>query len=266
MEDLHSKTKEASKKYLTKYKDLVKMITGYESIDKDKDMKKVKGMTSKIKNIIDKTLISEDEFSKLKKEQSEIMEEHGKLEKMRLGSPFSKDSVTFSKTGTLPKSTDSGIGNETKQKDDTKVKPEEKIKIKGFKEKYSSDISSLLKTFKKIEKVEEKEVINCSSENDITIEDLALANQQKLGCDGTINQYYKMPNINIQITNGEDKTVTVKPQIGKTMKVKTVHKKVSKRKHRTSASGSLKKKGNSKRPSKKVKKCQDDKLNNHKVF
>lgn len=257
MEDLHSKTKEASKKYLTKYKDLVKMITGYESIDKDKDMKKVKGMTSKIKNIIDKTLISEDEFSKLKKEQSEIMEEHGKLEKMRLGSPFSKDSVTFSKTGSLPKSTDSGIGS------DTKEKPDEKIKIKGFKEKYSSDLSSLLKTFKKIEKVEEKEVINCSSENDITIDDLALANQQKLGCDGTINQYYKMPNINIQITNGEDKTVTVKPQIGKTMKVKTVHKKVSKRKPRTN---SLKKKVSSKKPSKKVKKCQDDKLNNHKVF
>ena len=53
---------------------------------------------------------------------------------------------------------------------------------------------------------------------------LLLINRNK-GCDGTINQYYKMPNINIQITNGEDKTVTVKPQIGKTMKVKTVHKK-----------------------------------------
>ena len=34
MEDLHSKTKEASKKYLTKYKDLVKMITGYESFER----------------------------------------------------------------------------------------------------------------------------------------------------------------------------------------------------------------------------------------
>ena len=260
MEDLHSKTKEASKKYLTKYKDLVKMITGYESIDKGKDMKKVKGMTSKIKNIIDKTLISEDEFTKLKKEQSEIMEEHGKLEELRKKSPFSKDSVTFSKTGSLPKSTDSGIGSEKK---DVR-KPEEKIK--GFKEKYSSDLSSLLKTFKKIEKVEEKEVINCSSENDITIEDLALANQQKLGCDGTINQYYKMPNINIQITNGEDKTVTVKPQFGKTMKVKTVHKKISKKKPKTSSSASLKKKSNNRKSSKKVKKCQSDRLNNHKVF
>ena len=264
MEDLHSKTKEASKKYLTKYKDLVKMITGYESIDKDKDMKKVKGMTSKIKSIIDKTLISEDEFTKLKKEQSEIMEEHGKLEELRKKSPFSKDSVTFSKTGSLPKSTDSGIGSEKKDVVDTKSKPEEKIK--GFKEKYSSDLSSLLKTFKKIEKVEEKEVINCSSENDITIEDLALANQQKLGCDGTINQYYKMPNINIQITNGEDKTVTVKPQFGKTMKVKTVTKKISKKKPKPSSSVSLKKKSNKRKSSKKVKKCQDDRLNNHKVF
>ena len=234
MEELHSKTQEASKKYLSKYKDLVKMITGYEEIDKGKDMKKVKGLSTKIKNIIDKTLISEDEFVKLKKEQSEIMDEHSKLEKLRLQSPFSKDSLSFSKTGSLTKSTDSGIESSKKSGDKSKPKLDEntksKEKITGFKEKYSNDLSSLLQTFKKIEKVEEKEQIDCTKENDITIEDLALANQQKLGCDGTINQYYKMPNINIQITNGEDKTLTVKPEIGKTMKVKTVYKKKSKKK------------------------------------
>ena len=54
-------------------------------------------------------MISEDEFTKLKKEQSEIMEEHYKLRKIEKKSPFSKDSLTFSKTGSLPKSTDSGI-------------------------------------------------------------------------------------------------------------------------------------------------------------
>ena len=247
MEELHSKTKEASKKYLTKYKDLIKMITGYEEIDKHKDMKKVKGMTSKIKNIIDKTLISEDEFTKLKKEQREIMDEHDKLEKMRLQSPFSKDSLSFSKTGSLTESKDSGIES----------KPKAEEKISGFKEKYTTDLSSILQTFKKIEKVEEKEEINCSGENNITIDDLALANQQKLGCDGTINQYYKMPNINIQITNGKDKTVTIKPKIGKTMKVKTHYKKKSKKKST--------KKSNHKK-SQKTKKCLDDKLNNHKVF
>ena len=257
MEELHSKTQEASKKYLNKYNDLINMINGYQQSDKHKDMKKVKGMSSKIKEIIDKTLISEDEFTKLKKEQSLIMDEHSKLEKIREQSPFSKDSLLFSKTGSLPpKTPDSGIGEETK----TSAPKKSDVKISGFKEKYSDDLSSLLKTFKKIEKVEEKEEIKCTNENDITIEDIALANQQKLGCDGTINQYYKMPNINIQITNGKDKTVTVKPKIGKTMKVKTVRK----RKPRNS----LKKKHNPKKPNvpKKTKKCLDDRLNNHKVF
>ena len=72
-----------------------------------------------------------------------------------------------------------------------------------------------------------------------------------------------MPNINIQITNGKDETVTVKPEIGKTMKVKTVHKK-SKRKPRNS----IKKKRHHKKHSvpKKTKKCLDDRVNNHKVF
>ena len=270
MEELHSKTQKASKNYLSKYNDLINMINGYQQTDKHVDIKKVKGMSSKIKDIIDKTLISEDEFTKLKKEQNLIMDEHSKLEKIRQQSPFSKDSVLFSETGSLPpKTTDSGIGSDTDTKTKTKTTPPKKpnVKISGFKEKYSSDLSSLLKTFKKIEKVEEKEEIKCTGENDITIEDIALANQQKLGCDGTINQYYKMPNINIQITNGEDKTVTVKPEIGKTMKVKTVHKKKSKRKHKHS----LKKKRHPKKPitpikSKKTKKCLDDRLNNHKVF
>ena len=36
MEELHSKTQEASKKYLSKYKDLVKMITGYDQLIKIK--------------------------------------------------------------------------------------------------------------------------------------------------------------------------------------------------------------------------------------
>lgn len=265
MEELHSKTQQASKKYLSKYNDLVKMITGYEELDKKKDMKKVKSMTTKIKNIIDKTLISEDEFTKLKREQSEIMDEHSKLEKIRRQSPFSKDSLSFSQTGSLPKSTDSGIESGAKSDSDGKTKHKEKIT--GLKEKYSDDLSSLLQTFKKIEKVEEKEQIDCSKENDITIEDLALANQQKLGCDGTINQYYKMPNINIQITNGEDKTVTVKPEIGKTMKLKTVYKKKSKNANKKTS----KKKGNRKKhksqiKSQKTKKCLDDRLNNHKVF
>ena len=73
------------------------MIMGYQQSDKHVDMKKVKGMTSKIKDIINKTLISEDEFTKLKKEQNLIMNEHGKLEEIREQSPFSKDSLLFSK-------------------------------------------------------------------------------------------------------------------------------------------------------------------------
>ena len=72
MEELHSKTQQASKKYLSKYNDLINMINGYQQTDKHVDMKKVKGMSSKIKDIINKTLISEDEFTKLKKEQSLI--------------------------------------------------------------------------------------------------------------------------------------------------------------------------------------------------
>ena len=255
MEELHSKTHEAGKKYLDKYNDLIKMVTGYEEISKHDDMKKVKGITSKIKAIIDKTMISEDEFIKLKKEQNEIMNEYADLEKLRTKSPFSKDSLEFSKNGSLSKSPDSGI--------EKNIKSEDNPIINDFNKKYTTDLSSLLTNFQKIEQKEELDKLEsidvCDSESHSTsIEDIT--KKQKLKCDGTINQYYKMPDINIQITNGKDDTITVKSRLDgskskKKIRVKSKNKSKSKKKY-------IKK--ISMRRSKK--KCLDDKLNNHKVF
>ena len=264
MEELHSKTQEASKKYLNKYKDLVKMVTGYEEANKHDDMKQVKGITSKIKDIIDKTLISEDEFVKLKKEQNEIMNEYNDLEKLRTKSPFSKESLKFSKTGSLSKSPDSGI--ETKSSNPV---------INDFNSKYTTDLSSLLTNFQKIEKKEKiekiKEIEELESMNVCESETTPGLSPQKLKCDGTINQYYKMPDINIQITNGKDDTIRVKSTLDSKTKSKTITKSKGKGKSKSKSTSLPKKKTKNKNKKrtytkKTQKKCLDNKVNNHKVF
>ena len=68
MKELDSKTKKLSKNYIQKYDHLIKMMNGYEKYGKGNDVSELKGLTSKIKSIIDKTLISEGDFLKLKKE------------------------------------------------------------------------------------------------------------------------------------------------------------------------------------------------------
>ena len=139
MDTLNEECKNTSKEYIQKYDKLLSLVDGYEKMGTNNSVPELYDLTGKINKIINKTLLSEDDFLQLKKEQNNIMEEYDKLEQIK-DKPFSKEALHFTET----------------------------------------DKSSQLQKISK------------------------LHSEQKLVCDGSINQYYKMPNICININT--DKT------------------------------------------------------------
>ena len=164
MESYNSDCKNANKDYIKKYDTLISMVNGYDQINDDKSLNELTDLTGKIKKIINKTLISENDFVKLKKEQNNIMNEYDKLEQIKTGDPFSKEALEF----TEPKTN-------------------------------SNDSSNLY------DKIEKKFNINIEEKQqtkNIKLSKMPL--EQKLSCDGSINQYYKMPDICININTDID--------------------------------------------------------------
>ena len=95
MEQYNTNCENANKDYIKKYDTLISMVNGYDKINDDQNLNELTDLTGKIKKIINKTLISENDFGKLKKEQNNIMDEYEKLEKIKTGDPFSKEAFQF---------------------------------------------------------------------------------------------------------------------------------------------------------------------------
>ena len=249
MESYNTDCQNANKDYIKKYNSLISMVNGYDELDDNNSLNELTDLTGKIKKIINKTLISETDFVKLKKEQNDIMNDYEKLEKIKTGDPFSKEALDFSKQ-LQPSQNSSNLYN----------KIEDKFNIN----------------------IEDKQ----QSKN-IKLSKMPL--EQKLSCDGSINQYYKMPDICININTKESKskvstkistktskskTLKSKTSKSKTLKSKTSKSKTSKSK--TSKSKTLKSKTSKSKTSKpktskpkdltKLKCNLNNKINNHKIF
>ena len=138
MDTLNEECKNTSKEYIQKYDKLLSLVDGYEKMGTNNSVPELYDLTGKINKIINKTLLSEDDFLQLKKEQNNIMEEYDKLEQIK-DKPFSKEALHFTETDKSP-----------------------------------------------------------------NLQKAKIHSEQKLVCDGSINQYYKMPNICININT--DKT------------------------------------------------------------
>ena len=245
MDELNNKCKDASKDYIQKYDKLISMVNGYEKLGERNELGELQDLTGKMKSIINDTLISEDEFSELRKEQNNIMNEYNKLEDIKTGDPFSKEALEF-----------------TEQKKNKDI-------YKLIKDKYELNHNKFLPSKEPKEAKEHKElkgskepkepkehVINVSDDSETKNIDLSKYNShQRVMCDGSVNQYYKMPNICINI-NSEKEKKEKKPK-RKTYKKKKINlvKPPVKRIKKT-----VRKKYNKKS------KCNIDKVLNHKIF
>ena len=235
MDSYNNDCENANKDYIKKYNSLISMVNGYDQFNDNNSLNELTDLTGKIKKIINKTLISENDFVKLKKEQNDIMNEYEKLEEIKTGDPFSKDALEFSKE-LEPKNNPSNLYNKIEKKFNINI--EDKPQSKNIK-----------------------------------LSKMPL--EQKLSCDGSINQYYKMPNICININTKESKSKVSKPKVSKS-KSKTKTKvsksktkpKVSKSKTKVSKSKTKVSKSKSKSKTKVSKlKCNlNNKINNHKLF
>jgi len=248
MDSYNNDCENANKDYIKKYNSLISMVNGYDQFNDNNSLNELTDLTGKIKKIINKTLISENDFVKLKTEQNDIMNEYEKLEEIKTGNPFSKDALEFSKE-LEPKNNPSNLYNKIEKKFNINI--EDKPQSKNIK-----------------------------------LSKMPL--EQKLSCDGSINQYYKMPNICININTKESKSKT-KTKVSKSKpKVSKSKPKVSKSKTKTKVSKSKPKVSKSKtktkvsKPKTKTKvskpkvsksktlkklKCNlNNKINNHKLF
>ena len=169
MESYNSDCENANKDYIKKYDTLISMVNGYDQINDDKSLNELTDLTGKIKKIINKTLISENDFVKLKKEQNNIMNEYEKLEQIKTGDPFSKEALEFTEQDTL-----------------------------------SSDTSKSSNLYDNIKKKFNINIEGKPQSKNIKLSKIPL--EQKLSCDGSINQYYKMPDICININTNKSKT------------------------------------------------------------
>jgi len=95
MEELNIKCKNATKDYIKKYDKLISMVNGYEKLGEKDEYGELKDLTGKIKSVINKSHISEEDFQKLKQEQNDIMNEYEQLEDIKDGDPFSKEAINF---------------------------------------------------------------------------------------------------------------------------------------------------------------------------
>ena len=242
MDSYNNDCENANKDYIKKYNSLISMVNGYDQFNDNNSLNELTNLTGKIKKIINKTLISENDFVKLKKEQNDIMNEYEKLEEIKTGDPFSKDALEFSKE-LEPKNNPSNLYNKIEKKFNINI--EDKPQSKNIK-----------------------------------LSKMPL--EQKLSCDGSINQYYKMPNICININTKESKTKVSKTKVSKTKVSKTKTKtktKVSKSKTKSKVQKSkpkvLKSKPKVSKSKTKVSKSKtlkklkcnlNNKINNHKLF
>jgi len=238
MESYNADCKNANKDYIKKYNSLISMVNGYDQFNDNNSLTELTDLTGKIKKIINKTLISENDFVKLKKEQNDIMTEYEKIEKIKTGDPFSTDALEFSK--------------EFHPKNDT---------------------SNL---YNKIEKKFNINIEDKPQHKNIKLSKMPL--DQKLSCDGSINQYYKMPDICININTKESKfknktKVKTKVKTKSKFKNKTKVKTKSKFKKRTKVKTNSKFKKKTKKTNTQIKvkkeklKCNlNNKINNHKLF
>jgi len=188
MESYNTDCDNANKDYIKKYNSLISMVNGYDQFNDNNSLNQLTDLTGKIKKIINKTLISEPDFVKLKKEQNNIMNEYEKLEKIKTGDPFSKEALVFSK--------------------DLETKNDSSNLYNNLEKKFNINIE---------DKPQRK---------NIKLSKMPL--DQKLSCDGSINQYYKMPNICININTKESKyksKVAVTKKKSKVAKTKVTKKK-----------------------------------------
>lgn len=241
MESYNTDCENANKDYIKKYNSLLSMVNGYDQFNDNNSLNELTDLTGRIKKIINKTLISENDFEKLKKEQNDIMNEYEKLEKIKTGDPFSSEALEYSKE-LEPKNNSSNLFN----------------------------------------KIEKKFNINISDKpqsKNIKLSKMPL--EQKLSCDGSINQYYKMPDICININTKESDTKVKKERTRNKItksKVKNLNSKIKvtnyisrmpkiKSKSKRSKVKSKKSKYKSKKREKQKLKCKlNNKINNHKLF
>ena len=245
MESYNTDCDNANKDYIKKYNSLISMVNGYDQFNDNNSLNQLTDLTGKIKKIINKTLISEPDFVKLKKEQNNIMNEYEKLEKIKTGDPFSKEALVFSK--------------------DLETKNDSSNLYNNLEKKFNINIE---------DKPQRK---------NIRLSKMPL--DQKLSCDGSINQYYKMPNICININTKESKykskvaVTKKKSKVAKTKvtknKSKVAKTKVTKNKtrirtkSRVSRTRTKSKVSKTKIKNKNVKKLKcnlNNKINNHKLF
>jgi hypothetical protein len=229
MEPYNTNCENANKDYIKKYDTLISMVNGYDQINEDQNLNELTDLTGKIKKIINKTLISENDFVKLKKEQNNIMNEYDKLEQIKTGDPFSKEALEFTE---------------------------------------SSESSESSNLYDKIEKKFNINIEGKPQSKNIKLSKMPL--EQKLSCDGSINQYYKMPDICINInTNNKSKTSKESKQKHKS-KHKASKPKASKpkaSKPKASKPKASKKASKPKLKTVKNPKCYiNNKINNHKIF
>ena len=245
MESYNTDCDNANKDYIKKYNSLISMVNGYDQFNDNNSLNQLTDLTGKIKKIINKTLISEPDFVKLKKEQNNIMNEYEKLEKIKTGDPFSKEALVFSK--------------------DLETKNDSSNLYNNLEKKFNINIE---------DKPQRK---------NIRLSKMPL--DQKLSCDGSINQYYKMPNICININTKESKykskvaVTKKKSKVAKTKvtknKSKVAKTKVTKNKtrirtkSRVSRTRTKSKVSKTKIKNKNVKKLKcnlNNKINNNKIF
>jgi len=175
MEELNIKCKNATKDYIKKYDKLISMVNGYEKLGETDEYGELKDLTGKIKSVINKSLISEDDFQKLKQEQNDIMNEYEDLEDIKEGDPFSKKAIKFTQN--------------------------KKTNIYDIiKNKYEINLKNLLP------KVPEPKTHNITINTDKPVKKKFTLDNDKVMCNGGITQYYKMPNISININTQSKKT------------------------------------------------------------
>ena len=249
MESYNSDCENANKDYIKKYDTLISMVNGYDQLDDDKSLNQLTDLTGRIKKIINKTLISEKDFVKLKKEQNNIMNEYEKLEKIKKGDPFSKEALEFTESTNTTQSSE----------------PSEESVYDKLEKKFNINVDDGPQT------------------KNIKLSKMPL--EQKLSCDGSINQYYKMPDICININTNNNKSKSkIKSESKKKKQVsnfkrnkqsssslkKTKVSNLKKNKQSTSSSSFKKKRVYSKKRSKiktKPTTCLlNNKINNHKIF
>ena len=216
MDELNIKCKNATKDYIKKYDKLISMVNGYENIGEKDEYGELKDLTGKIKSVINKSLISEDDFQKLKQEQNDIMNEYEDLEDIKDGDPFSKKAIKFTQN--------------------------KKTNIYDIiKNKYEINLKNLLPKAP-VTKAPIPKTHNITINTDKPVKKKFTLDNDKVMCNGGLTQYYKMPNISINI-NTQSKKTKKKPK--------------SKPKHKPKVKP---------KPKVKSKKCINNKLNNHTIF